>query len=118
MSADLRATTAPVVRGQQDPPAWPAVTVVVPVHGDRGELRGTTRALAAQDYPGPLDVVLVDNGDNVDLERSAGVLPSVQLVRESTPGSYAARNAALAVAAGEVLAYTDADCLPEPGWMR
>ena len=118
MSADLRATTAPVVRGQQDPPAWPAVTVVVPVHGDRGELRGTTRALAAQDYPGPLDVVLVDNGDNVDLERSAGVLPSVQLVRESTPGSYAARNAALAVAAGEVLAFTDADCLPEPGWLR
>ncbi|WP_432490925.1 glycosyltransferase [Kineococcus gypseus] len=98
--------------------AWPSVTVVVPVHGDRGLLVRTARALAAQDYPGSVDVVLADNGDNGSLQESLDALPSVRLVREERPGSYAARNAAVAHAAGEVLAFTDADCLPDPGWLR
>jgi GT2 family glycosyltransferase len=71
---ELSATSGPAVR-------WPSVTVIVPVHGDRGELAATTRALAAQDYPGAVDVVVVDNGDNEGLEASVGVLPSVQLLR-------------------------------------
>ncbi len=98
--------------------AWPSVTVVVPVHGDRGELRLTTAALAAQDYPGSVQVVVVDNGDNRDLDSSLSTLPGADVVREQTPGSYAARNAALATARGEVLAFTDGDCLPDPGWLR
>ncbi|MEZ0491257.1 glycosyltransferase [Kineococcus sp. TBRC 1896] len=96
---------------------WPSVTVVVPVHGDRGELAKTAKALAALDYLGSVDVVVVDNGDNEGLERSLAVLERVQVIRESTPGSYAARNAALAAASGEVLAFTDGDCLPRPDWL-
>lgn len=96
---------------------WPSVTVIVPVHGDRGLLIKTARALAAQDYAGALDVVLVDNGDNLGLAAATDVLPSVQLVQEPTPGSYSARNAALDFATGEVLAFTDADCIPDPSWL-
>jgi len=33
------------------------------------------------------------------------------------PGSYAARNAGAALAQGQLLAFTDADCLPQPGWL-
>lgn len=101
-----------------DGPQWPSVTVVVPVHGDRGLLRRTTDALAAQDYPGPVDVLIVDNGDNTELAAASAVLPNGRVVTESTPGSYAARNAALASATGEVLAFTDGDCRPVPGWLR
>jgi len=96
---------------------WPSVTVIVPVHGDRGEIAATARALAAQDYPGEFDVVVVDNGANRGLEQSLAALGSLQLLREDTPGSYAARNAALGVAGGEVLAFTDGDCLPRPDWL-
>ncbi|WP_432508838.1 glycosyltransferase family 2 protein [Kineococcus auxinigenes] len=98
--------------------SWPNVTVVVPVHGDRGLLARTARALAAQDYPGQVDVVLADNGDNGSLRPAVEALPFVQLVSEERPGSYVARNTAVACARGEVLAFTDADCLPEPGWLR
>ena len=34
------------------------------------------------------------------------------------PGSYAARNVALAEATGEVLFFTDSDCVPDPDWVR
>lgn len=99
------------------PDPWPTVTVIVPVHGDRGRLAATTAALAAQDYPGPFDVVVADNGDNRGLERSLEPLAEVTLVHEPRPGSYAARNAALPLAHGEVLAFTDGDCLPRPDWL-
>jgi glycosyltransferase involved in cell wall biosynthesis len=111
---DVRPEPVPVVGAG----GWPSVTVIVPVHGDRGEIAATARALAAQDYPGEFDVVVVDNGRNEGLEDSLGPLESLQLLREPTPGSYAARNAALPAARGEVLAFTDGDCLPRPDWLR
>ncbi|WP_432547378.1 glycosyltransferase family 2 protein [Kineococcus sp. SYSU DK004] len=98
--------------------AWPSVTVVVPVHGDRGSLLLTARALAAQDYPGAVDVVIADNGDNRDLQGALDALEVVSLVRETTPGSYAARNAALLGARGDVIAFTDSDCVPTAHWLR
>jgi glycosyltransferase involved in cell wall biosynthesis len=38
--------------------------------------------------------------------------------RQQSQGAAAARNAGAAVARGQVLAFTDADCAPIPGWLR
>lgn len=94
--------------------ATPPVSVVIPVHGDRGGLASTLDALAAQDYPGRVQVVVVDNGDNRGLPADG---EDVVVVREPAPGSYAARNAGVVHAEGEVLAFTDADCRPAPSWL-
>ncbi len=99
----------------------PRMSVIVPVQGDRGGVRDTLRALRDQDLDGlgETEILLVDNGDNVDLaEAASAVGVAVRVVTEPTPGSYAARNAALRDARGEVLAFTDADCRPSPGWLR
>jgi glycosyltransferase involved in cell wall biosynthesis len=68
----------------------------------------------AQDYPGLVEIILVDNGDNAGLDR----LPAeVHVVSEAKPGSYAARNAGIAASTGAVLAFTDADCRPVRTWL-
>jgi glycosyltransferase involved in cell wall biosynthesis len=41
----------------------------------------------------------------------------VQLLHEPKPGSYAARNKGAAVAKGEILAFTDSDCVPHKKWL-
>jgi cellulose synthase/poly-beta-1,6-N-acetylglucosamine synthase-like glycosyltransferase len=42
---------------------------------------------------------------------------SARTVVETRPGSYCARNAALRDTTGEVIAFTDADCLPAADWL-
>jgi len=94
--------------------ALPGVTVIVPVHGSRGELTATLDALSEQQYGGDVQVVVVDNGDNEDLPRAEG---SALVVSEPVRSSYAARNRGAAQAVGSVLAFTDADCRPRPDWL-
>lgn len=63
------------------------------------------------------EVLLVDNGstyipDELDLPEWMHLLTCTK------PGSYAARNLAVKMARGQLLAFTDADCLPDPYWLQ
>ncbi len=96
---------------------WPAASVIVPFYGgDVAALGRTLGSLAAQDYPGAVEVIVVDNHEQPRLTEAAG--PATHRLHEPRPGSYAARNAGLARAAGEVIAFTDADCECAPDWLR
>jgi GT2 family glycosyltransferase len=98
----------------------PLVSVVVPVYRDHDRLARCLEALARQSYPAERrEIVVVDNAP--DPCRRPAVLPAsapVRLVHEPRAGSYAARNRGIALARGDILAFTDADCIPEPDWMR
>src|SRR6185437_12388918 len=66
-----------------------------------------------------VEVIVVDNGSSDASRDIASGHPAVtRVVTESRPGSYAARNAGLAVATGDLIAFTDADCLPASDWLR
>jgi len=107
--------TPPAV--ELSPEACPYVSVVVPVYDHGDHLARTLRALADQNYPGEWEIVVVDNGSGVGLEDVVAGHPRARLVHEARVGSYAARNRGVQEARGEILAFTDADCRPEPGWL-
>ncbi len=96
----------------------PLVSVVVPAYRDPERLRACLDALAEQRYPAAdFEVVVADNGSEPPLEAQVGPRSGVRFVRETAPGSYAARNAGVRASRGDILAFTDSDCLPEPGWI-
>ena len=65
-----------------------------------------------------VEVIVVDNGSTDATAEIAARHPVVShVVTEHRPGSYAARNAGLAVANGDLIAFTDADCIPGPDWL-
>jgi GT2 family glycosyltransferase len=97
--------------------SWPLVTVVVPVYDHAERLQECLAALATQDYPGGYDVLVVDNGSSTPLASVVGRTPRARLTREPQAGSYAARNRGVREATGEVLAFTDADCVPHRDWL-
>lgn len=95
------------------------VSVIIPVYNDGERLRLCLAALAAQTYPASrFEVIVVDNAADESLAELSRAYPWLKLAREPRPGSYAARNTGLSLAVGDVLAFTDADCIPAPDWLE
>jgi glycosyltransferase involved in cell wall biosynthesis len=80
-------------------------------------------ALTAQTYPSSrLDVVVVDNDSEDDTEaivrEAAARAPfPIQYARKANQGPAVARNYGAARTAGEIIAFTDSDCLPNSSWL-
>ena len=100
-----------------------AVSVVVPVLDQPDGLAATLRALDVQTLPrSSYEVIVVDNGSGEAalraVEQSCASRSSVRLlVEHEIRSSYAARNRGVEAAAGAAIAFTDADCQPEPRWL-
>ncbi len=99
----------------------PFVSVIVPVFNDAKRLKICLDALEHQTYPKHLyEVIVVDNGSdkNEDIEGVVAQFGQAIASYESIPGSYAARNKGISLAKGEVIAFTDADCIPALDWIE
>lgn len=102
----------------------PQVSVVVPIYNGRADIPELINCLLAQTYPKHrVEYLLVDNNS------SDGTFELLKLKRENCPikirvlsenkiqSSYAARNTGIREAVGEIIAFTDADCRPQPQWL-
>ncbi len=96
----------------------PRISVIVPTYNRRATLARCVAALRAQDYPeGEREVIVVDNNSTDGSTDFIRHEPGVVLLREPRQGAYAARNRGLRRAAGEIVAFTDADCVPRHDWL-
>lgn len=92
------------------------VSVVIPVKDDPRVVACVASVCALAGEAGALDIIVVDNGSAAGFEDVLESLPATVL---DAPGVtvYAARNRGADAAAGEVVFFTDADCMVEPGWL-
>jgi cellulose synthase/poly-beta-1,6-N-acetylglucosamine synthase-like glycosyltransferase len=97
----------------------PLVSVVVPVLDLAERITACLDGLVAQTVPADdIEVIVVDNGSRdatLDVVRR---YPVRLLVEGATRSPYAARNAGLAAARGQVVALTDATCAPASDWIE
>lgn len=94
------------------------ISVIMPVWNGEAVLGRCLDALACQTVSrDAYEVIVVDNGSTDATATIAREYPGVRLLVEATPGSYAARNTAIAGANAPILAFTDADCVPDPDWL-
>lgn len=97
----------------------PFVSVIVPVFNGEETIRTCVESLLELDYPPDRFEVLVV--DNRSTDRTRTILrdyPVTVLEEVQIQSSYAARNLGIRRSRGEVLAFTDADCVVEHGWLR
>jgi glycosyltransferase involved in cell wall biosynthesis len=109
------------------PAALPKVSVIVPIYNGEADLPELLACLQQQTYPAErVEYLLVDNNSDdrtpellqaAVQDCQAGGFPLKYLAEKQIQSSYAARNAGIRVATGQVLAFTDADCRPDPNWL-
>lgn len=95
------------------------ISVIIPHYNDLDGLDRCLTALAAQSLPRACYEIVV--ADNMSPCGEAAVRHAIhgraRLVFAAERGAGPTRNAAVAAARGAVLAFTDADCVPDPGWL-
>ena len=99
-----------------EPARAPDVTVVIPVFDRVEKLVRCLAAVAADGHP----IVLVDDASR-DPDAVAGAAARFGarlVVRPANGGPAAARNAGVAAADTELVAFVDSDCVPPPGWIH
>lgn len=99
----------------------PLVSVIIPVLNDATRLKICLNALEHQTYPQQsYEVIVVDNGSAAAEAVTDVVAQFEQAIAtiELAPGAYAARNTGIRLAKGEIIAFTDADCIPAPDWIE
>jgi len=96
----------------------PAVSVIVPFFQSERYIRACIESLLHQvGVEGELEIIFVDNGSR---DQSAAIAEGYQgltLLREPTPGAYAARNTGIRRATAPIIAFTDADCVVDRDWV-
>ena len=97
----------------------PRVSVVVPVRDAADRIGRCLEALLAQSWPRErLEIWVVDDASG-DATRERVRARGVRLLELPRPsGPYAARNQGVAAATGEILAFTDSDCVPAKDWIE
>jgi glycosyltransferase involved in cell wall biosynthesis len=94
-------------------------SVIVPFYNSASHIEACATALLSQRYPADrYEITFVDNGST---DRSRDIVqryPRIRVLSESKQGSYVARNRGAAASSGEIIAFTDADCVPATDWLQ
>jgi cellulose synthase/poly-beta-1,6-N-acetylglucosamine synthase-like glycosyltransferase len=98
---------------------WPFVSIIVPVYNGSRTIDALLISLLALDYPADRhEILVVDNKSTDDTRERVQRYPVTLLEETEIQSSFAARNRGIEAARGEILAFTDADCVVEPTWLK
>ncbi len=97
-------------------PRHPMVSVVVACYNGARTLQSCLESVTQLNYPA-YEVILVDDGSTDVTPEIAESFPGIRRIRQENRGLSVARNTGIEAARGEIVAFTDADCRPDPDWL-
>lgn len=120
-----------MIPAYRNPQGGMLVSVIIPVYNGEADLPDLLGCLRAQTYPFAVECaveyIVVDNKSTdgtlkylqeaVEEFKHRGLVLKVA-IESHIQSSYAARNTGIRLSEGGVLAFTDADCRPDPHWLE
>jgi GT2 family glycosyltransferase len=94
---------------------WPRTSVIVCSYNGAATIEACLAGVTTLAYPS-YEVIVVDDGSTDETAAIAKRFP-VRVIETENRGLSAARNTGLAAATGDVVAYIDDDCVPDPDWL-
>ena len=97
----------------------PTVTVVIPIFNEEERIDPLVTCLRQQTYPQELlQILFVDNMSTDSTREKLSAAGFEPLLESQVQNADAARNRAIEQATGEIIAFTDADCMPDKNWIN
>lgn len=93
----------------------PSVSIVIPVYNAQKTIKKCLEALCAQSYSN-IEIIAVDDGSGDDSRAIIATFERVMYVYQENAGPAAARNAGARRAQGDIILFTDSDCLAHEDW--
>ncbi len=94
------------------------VSIIVPVYNGERYIGNCIKSLLELNYPSTkYEIIIVDNNSKDNTYRIVQEYPVVLIKEDRIQSSYAARNAGLNIANGEIIAFTDSDCVADKDWL-
>ena len=97
-------------------PSYPKVSVIVCAYNGERTMDHCLASLETLNYPN-YEVVVVNDGSTDRTREIAERYANIRLINQENQGLSAARNVGLEAATGEIIAYTDCDCMADPDWL-
>lgn len=96
----------------------PFVSIIVAVYNRAQEIGECLESLLSLDYPRTKrEIIVVDDGSTDATPQVVRGYDVTLLEMDRNRGQSAARNAGVAAARGEIVAFVDSDCIAEPAWL-
>lgn len=95
-----------------------SISVVIPTYKDWDRLKACLAALEEQTIEKSDFEIIIANNDPLDPAPPYDLPVNAKTIMVQQPGSYAARNAAVEIATGQIIAFTDSDCVPDKMWLE
>jgi GT2 family glycosyltransferase len=95
---------------------WPEVSVIVCAYNAAETIDECLTSLETLTYP-RTQLIVINDGSQDETAEIARLHSGVEVIDLLNGGLSAARNAGLAAATGEIVAYTDADCRVDRDWL-
>jgi glycosyltransferase involved in cell wall biosynthesis len=94
----------------------PKVSIVVCSYNGARTLHDCMTSLQDLHYP-DYEIILVDDGSQDDTQEIMQAFPRVRNIKQKNRGLSVARNVGIAAAVGDVVAFTDSDCMADRDWL-
>jgi len=93
-------------------------SIIIPAYNEENYIKNTLQMALGQDFPSNFEIIVVDNASTDNTFKVASSFRTVKLVREERKGVQFARERGRREAKGEILAYLDADSIPQENWLK
>ena len=96
----------------------PSVSIIIPVYNGGNYIRKCLEVVSKQTITfNKYEIIIVDNG-STDNSIQIAEDYDVKILQELKKGSYAARNAGIKAACGNIIGFTDVDCIASKNWLE
>ncbi|YAG08540.1 Glycosyl transferase [Nostoc sp. DSM 114167] len=97
-------------------PEYPKVSVIVCAYNAERTMDSCLASLKELNYPN-YEVIVVNDGSSDRTLQITQRYDYVRLINQENKGLSVARNVGMTAATGEIVAYTDSDCMADPDWL-